>query len=244
MQPDEAPYIDRDLGFSLVPFTSEMERRYPGEFGAFSYRWPNANGPWFVDGYLAVQDGQVVIEQIRISPAVVRIRGEEDPRSADDIPRKGITTDVLRLPLRTILGKALEKVLEAPGLYPSEDPRQAEAVRIAEEVKDLANEGRRRGNRELGDESYAQTALAYMRAVQAGTRDVTGAVAEHLGVRRSVASTRIRESRARRFLPPGTPGRSSASPGPRLVEWLSRQPNSPARSGTDDPGSTSRRSPR
>lgn len=214
--PPSVPYVDSDLGFSLVVFTDAQERRFEGEFGYLSMRLPDSNGSWQLGAYLAIQRGQLVIESVTIKPAISELRAMVN---ADDIPDMGITTDLLRLPLRQILGRALGKVFEAPGLYAPTDERIAEAARAAAVLATTPNEGRRRGNRELGDEMYVLTAEAYIRAVGAGAKDVTGAIASTLGVERSVADTRKREARKRGFLPRGTSGRSGGIPGPKLLEW-------------------------
>jgi hypothetical protein len=170
---------------------------------------------WMAASRLAVQDGQLVVAEVRVFPRENRKKAVPGRWSADvlgtkaPVPRGGVTARVLRRVRVAEHSKRTQEVVDSlvkdSGPWLFEPDRSLGALGLMP-----SDQARPRPARKAGrpDQFYAKLAADYVQRIQGGARHPIKAMAGRRRVRAQTMRDWIHEARARGLLTAGAQGRA------------------------------------
>jgi hypothetical protein len=176
-----------------------------------------SNALWVVWGSLALAtDGTLAIESLAIGPAFEGQLG----RRGDDIAH-GVTGQFLRLLSPPQILATCAQQLRQQGYWVDESARRAGAASPLSarhrELLQRIDHGRPR-HAPISDDQLADLARRYLDLLHQGNNRPRSQLAGEFGLTPQQVRDRLHKARRRGYLTPGTRGRASAQPGPRLLK--------------------------
>jgi hypothetical protein len=180
-------------------------------------RKEKSNGLWIVYGSVVTNTaGTHVIESLSVGPVFA---GQLS--SVDDDLAHGVTSPLLRLlsPSR-LLSETVERLrLDHASLTELENKRGAPSMPPEQREAFAKLERGSLAQTTVSDQQSRAIAVRYLTLVQLGNTRPLIQLADEYRITRAQARDRVRKAREDRYLAPGSPGRATATPGPRLKNW-------------------------